>query len=149
MNKERVMRQVLGALAIVVLVLVTNEGYRHVRGLVDSVNQSKTDIAQLKRDVYVLQVQLDNQPVAGRSTANLSTTSVPLPMPFPMMPAQVGQLDTIAETPKKQNAVAPKSLMNVELMSDEKSPPGPTSSRVEAKAKNEPKISVQLIGDAK
>lgn len=149
MNKERVMRRVAWALAVVALVVVTNEGYRRVRSLIDSVSKSEADIAQIKRDVYVLQVQLDNQPVAGRMAANMSTAAVPLPMPFPMMPAPAGQPDVVEDTPKKKATVAPKSQMSVELISTEKTSPEPSSPRVETKAKNESKMSVQLIGDSK
>lgn len=151
MNKERLKRHALRALAIVALVLVTNEGYRHARALWDNVNQSKTDIAKIKRDLYVLQVQLDNQPAPIRT---LGTTS-PMPLPFPLMPSVMSQETLgVESTPKSQTksptGVEPKSLINVSLMSDPKlSTPGQSASVVNPKPLEGVKINVQLIGDSK
>lgn len=153
MNKERLKRHALRALAIIALVLVTNEGYRHARALWDNVNQSKTDIAKIKRDLYVLQVQLDNQPAPIRT---LGTTSpVPMPLPFPMMPSVMGQETSgVDPTPKSQTksptGVEPKSLINVSLMGDPKlSTPGQSASVANPKPLEGVKINVQLIGDSK
>ena len=153
MNKERFKRHALRALAIVALVLVTNEGYRHARALWDNVNQSKTEIAKIKRDLYVLQIQLDNQPGPIRTLGTNSPGLVPLP--FPMMPSVIGQEPSATETaPKSQTkspaGVEPKSLINVSLMSDPKlSTPSQPASVVNSKPLGGPKINVQLIGDSK
>lgn len=155
MNKERFWPRVGGALAIIVLVLVTNEGYRHYRGLIDAVNQSKQDIAVVKRDVYVLQVQLDNRPALASAPATASPAFVasalaPAPAAYPM-PAPMGQTLPLPETPtrprpKPQAVEDQKSLVSVVLMSDAK-PAAPASATV--KLNEGPKVDVQLIGDSK
>lgn len=155
MNKERFKGHALRALAIVALVLATNEGYRHARALWDNVNQSKTDIAQIKRDLYVLQVQLDNQPSPIRALGTNSPGPIPLPLPFPMMPSATGQEPSSTDAAPKSQAkspagIEPKSLINVSLMSDPKfSTPSQPASVVNSKSLDDPKINVQLIGDSK
>lgn len=159
MKIERFWPRAAGALAIIALVLVTNEGYRHVRGLVDTVNQSKQDIALLKRDLYVLQVQLDNAPVTPSAkvvpTVLPVATSAPAypvaPLGFPM-PAPMGQTLTLPEStarprPKVQMAEEPKSLVSVVLMSDEKASVTPAVAGT--KAADGPKMDVKLLGEAK
>jgi len=154
-NKERLWRRAGGALAIIALVLVTNEGYRHYRGLVDAVSQSKQDIAVLKRDLYVLQVQLDNSPASGLTSATstpvvVASAIAPAPAAYPM-PAPMAQTLPLPETParprpKLQASEDQKSLVSVVLMSDAK-PAAPTS--VSPKSNEGPKVDVQLIGDSR
>lgn len=155
MNKERFWPRVGGALAIIALVLVTNEGYRHYRSLVDAVNQSKQEIAVAKRDLYVLQVQLDNSPALASTLATatpvvVAAATAPAPAAYPM-PAPMGQTLPLPETPtrprpKSQSVEDQKSLVSVVLMSDAK-PASPASATV--KLNEGPKVDVQLIGDSK
>lgn len=160
MNKERIWPRALGAASIVALVLVTNEGYRQVRSLVDSVNQSKHDIALLKRDLYVLQVQLDNGPVTAHAPmrAAIATPMVmntpPLPQIALPMPAPIGQMLGLPDTPsrphpKPKSSDEPKSLVSVVLMNEAKPASTPAPGASTAKPAEGPRIDVQLIGDAK
>ena len=159
MKIERFWPRSAGALAIIALVLMTNEGYRHVRGLVDAVNTSTQDIAVLKREVYVLQVQLDNAPSIGSTKA--IATAVPVataapawsvaPLDFPM-PVPMAQTLALPESParprqKPQAANEPKTLVSVVLLSDEKAASTPLSAGT--KSADGPKMDVKLIGDAK
>lgn len=157
-NKERFLPRAAGAAAIVALVLVTNECYRHVRDLLDTVNRSKADIALLKRDLYVLQVQLDNRPVSSPPVVDGAAPGAPaafvapaaprfMPMPEPIGPALPLPEARPAARPKPQSSDKSKSLVSVVLMSDAK----PTAAAVGAGAKqpDTAKVDVQLIGDAK
>lgn len=156
MDKERFLVHAKGAMAIIVLVLLTNEGYRHYRGLADSVTQSRQDIAKLQRDLYVLQVQLDNGASPGQSaptSAPVVTAAAPahlsatLPMPAPM--ASVLSLPEPPAQPraKAQPSDEPKSMVSVVLMSEAKA--APATSGASAKQAASPKVDVQLIGDSK
>lgn len=158
MNKERFLPRAAGAAAIVALVLVTNECYRHVRALLDTVNQSKADIALLKRDLYVLQVQLDNRPVSSPPAIDGAAASAPAafvapaaprltPMPEPIGPALPLPEARPAARPKPQSNDESKSLVSVVLMSDAK--PSPATAAPGAKQPDTAKVDVQLIGDAK
>ncbi|MFC5550222.1 hypothetical protein [Massilia aerilata] len=156
MNKERFWPRALGAVAIVALVLVTNEGYRRVRSLIDAVDQSKHDIAQLKRDLYVLQVQLDNGPVAAKPQVAVAApvvmnaptipAALPVPLPVPMAPTLDLPSAPARPRPKAQSSDETKSLVNVVLMSDAKAP---AASSATAKPADGPKIDVRLIGESK
>lgn len=158
MNRERFWPRAVGAVAIVALVLVTNEGYRRVRSLVDAVDQSKHDIAQLKRDLYVLQVQLDNGPVAAKPQVAVAAPGVmnapaipaalPVPLPVPMGPTLDLPSGPARPRPKAQSSDETKSLMNVVLMSDAKAPAASSTSPT-AKPADGPKIDVRLIGESK
>lgn len=158
MKIERFWPRAAGALAIIALVLVTNEGYRHIRGLVDTVAQSKQDIALLKRDMYVLQVQLDN---GSGIPAKVVATAVPMASPSPAypvaplglpMPAPMTQTLALPESQarprsKTQTVDEPKSLVSVVLMSDEKASATPAA--IGTKAAEGPKMDVKLLGEAK
>jgi hypothetical protein len=157
----RLWPRAVGALAIVVLVLLTNEGYRQLRGLIDSVDQSKKDIASLKRDLYVLQVQVDNSPVPspGPVTAPAPEgvhysfpSAVPTTYPMPIPIGKVLPLPEASEGPKAtpQKPEEPKSLVSVVLMKDEKAiPTGAAAAAAGAKSVDGPKMDVKLIGDSK
>ena len=147
------------ALAIIVLVLVTNEGYRHVRGLVDTVTKSKQDIELLKRDLYVLQVQLDTGP--GGPPLKVLPSAMPValaapafsaaPLDFPI-PLPMAQALAMPESParprlKAQTIDEPKSLVSVVLMGDEKAAAAPASGGT--KQADGPKMEVKLIGEAR
>jgi hypothetical protein len=159
MKVDRFWPRAAAALAIVALVLVTNEGYRHVRGLVDTVTKSKQDIALLKRDLYVLQVQLDTGPVSAPAKAQPSGMPVaqaapafsaaPLDFPIPLPMAQTLALpeNPVRPRPKAQTIDEPKSLVSVVLMSDEKATAAPASGGT--KPADGPKMEVKLIGEAK
>ena len=158
MNKERFWPRALGTLSIVALVLVTNEGYRHVRSLVDAVNQSKNDIAVLKRDLYVLQVQLDHAPVAASTHATGATPvlmNLPAPTPVALpMPAPIGHTPALPAGPtrppaKLQSNDDTKSMLNVVLMSDAKLPATSPASPGTAKPAEASRIDVKLVGDPK
>lgn len=158
MNKQRFWTRALGAVSIVALVLVTNEGYRQVRGLVDTVNQSKRDIALLKRDLYVLQVQLDNGAVPANAPAAVAAPiamSAPAPAPVALpMPAPIGQRLALPDTPalprpKPQSNDELKSMVNVVLMSDAKAVASTSSASTTAKPADGSKMDVRLVGDAK
>lgn len=161
MKIDRLWPRVAAAVGIIALVLVTNEGYRHVRSLVDTVSKSKQDIAVLKRDLYVLQVQLDNGP--GVSPGKVSSAAVPFsiaapapaspvgpyefPLPPPMAPTLGVAESPVRARPKVQTIDEPKSLVSVVLMSDEKAAAAPVSSGT--KQPDGPKMEVKLIGEAK
>lgn len=155
MNKERFLPHAITALAIIALVVLTNEGYRHYRGLADGVSQSKQDIATLKRDLYVLQVQLDNRPTSSMPPAaftQMGGASAPLtaPAPYPM-PAPIGPALPLPDAaprmkPKQQAGDEQKSMVNVSLMREAKVAAAPVA---DLKASEGPKVDVQLIGDSK
>ena len=162
MNKERLMRRAAGALAVVALVLVTNEGYRHVRAFVDDVAQAKQQIASLKREVYVLQMQLDTRPTGSPVLAVPNAVSEPLSVPPPVavttlpIPGPIGPALALPESPARHRAKAQsssaesddqKSQVSVVLMSDPK--PASTPSVQSAKSPDESKMDVKLVGDAK
>ena len=156
MDKERIWRRAVGAVAIVALVLVTNECYRQVRAFVDQVNQSKQDIASLKRELYVLQVQLDNRPTStpiADQAASAPAVPVALHAPaFTPMPAPIGQTLPLPEPaprplPKAEPTPEPKSEMNVVLVSDAKAAPAVGEPSV--KLIDGPKVDVQLVGASK
>lgn len=147
-------------MAIVALVLVTNEGYRRVRSLIDAVAQSKHDIAQLKRDLYVLQVQLDNGPLAAKPQAAVAApvvmsapaipAALPVPLPVPIGPTPELPSAPTRPRPKAQSSDETKSLVNVVLMSDAKAPAALSpSSNPSAKPADGPKIDVRLIGESR
>jgi len=157
---ERFWPRAAVAPAIIALVLITNEGYRHVRGLVDTVNQSKQDIALLKRDLYVLQVQLDNGPgpVPGAAVAapvsfataapatSAAPAGYPMPVPGPMalpLPESPARPRLKAAQPTDE----PKSLVSVVLMSEEKA--HATLGATVTRSADSPTMDVKLIGDAK
>lgn len=154
MNKERIWPRAVGAVSIVALVLVTNEGYRHLRGLVDNVAQSKHDIAQLQREINVLQVQLDNRPAVQTAAAAvapaLSASSAGYS--FPPLPPPLG-VTSLSEPParlrpKPQQSDEPKSLLNVALMADDKSSTVATVGAA-GKPAEKAKMDVQLLGESK
>lgn len=162
MNIKRFLPHVASAIAIISLVLVTNESYRHVRGLLDVVNQSKQDLAQLKRDVYVLQVQLDTQPTSPLVPQSSPSIPAPFPTAFSMMPSPIGQVLPLPDTLPRPGAKQPtdvdsKSLMSVTLMNELKSQSPAASASAAAstskisptKTPDGPRLDVQLIGDAK
>lgn len=162
MNIKRFLPHVASAVAIIALVLVTNESYRHVRGLLDVINQSKQDLAQLKRDVYVLQVQLDTQPTSPLVPQSSPSIPAPFPTAFSMMPSPIGQVlplpDTLTRPGVKQPTdVDSKSLMSVILMNELKSQSPAASASASAstskisptKTSDGPRLEVQLIGDTK
>lgn len=161
MKIERFWPRAAGAMAIVALVLVTNEGYRRARALVDEVGQSKSDIALLKRDLYVLQVQLDTQPKSQRGpilavAPEVMSATFPTPLAFPPLPAPMGQSlglpdDPVRQRPKPRFGDEPKSLVSVVLMGDLKAPAAPAApaSSAGTKAPEGPKFNVRLIGDPK
>lgn len=162
MNIKRFLPHVASAIAIVALVLVTNESYRHVRGLLDVVNQSKQDLAQLKRDVYVLQVQLDTQPTSSPVAQSSPSIPAPFPTAFSMMPTPIGQVLPLPDTLPRPGAKQPtdvgsKSIMSVTLMNELKSQSPAASASASAstsktsltKTPDGPRLDVQLIGDAK
>lgn len=159
MNKQRFWPRAAGALAIIALVLVTNEGYRRVRGLIDTVDQSKQDIALLKRDLYVLQVQLDTGAMAPAgpaiatpvtavpaSPAPAAVVATPYPMPAPIGPGLALPETPARPRPKPQPSDEPKSMVNVVLLSDEKPAPAAAAG---VKSQDVAKMDVKLIGDAK
>jgi hypothetical protein len=157
-NKERLVPRVIGAVAVVALVLVTNECYRHVRALVDAVDQSKHDIAVLKRDLYVLQVQLDNQPSTPQAPAvAVAPVSMPAaiasPVTLPPMPAPIGPMLPLPDPParprpKPQPSEEAKSLLSVVLMSDAKAV-APASPSASPKPQDGAKLDVHLINETK
>lgn len=159
MKVDRFWPRAAAALAIVALVLVTNEGYRHVRGLVDTVTKSKQDIALLKRDLYVLQVQLDTgsgsqtvkvMPSGIRAATAAPAFSVPpldFPIPLPMAQTLALPESPVRPRPKPQTIDEPKSLVSVVLMSDEKAAAAPASGGT--KPADGPKMEVKLIGEVK
>jgi len=158
-NKERFLPRAAGAAAIVALVLVTNECYRHVRGLMDTVNQSKADIALLKRDLYVLQVQLDNRPaspsgpVDGGAAVAYTALATPSSPRITPMPEPIGPVLPLPEArpqarSKPQSGDEAKSLVSVVLMSDAKAST-PAAVIPGAKQPDTAKVDVRLIGDAK
>jgi hypothetical protein len=157
-NKERFWPRAIGAVSVVALVLVTNEGYWQVRSLVDAVGQSKHDIAQLKRDLYVLQVQLDNGPVPAPAPASVPTSGImssamPAPLALPL-PVPMGQSLPLPEgptrtRPKLQSNDEAKSMVSVVLMGDTKPSPGAASGAPTAKPSDGPKLDVRLIGEGK
>lgn len=158
-NKERFLRRAAGAAAIVALVLATNECYRQVRGVLETVNQSKADIALLKRDLYVLQVQLDNRPSSPPAVVEGNAQVAPMAFVTPAapritpMPDPIGPALPLPETrpqvrPKPQSSDEPKSLVSVVLMSDAK-PSAPAAAGPSAKQPDTAKVDVQLIGDVK
>jgi hypothetical protein len=140
----------MGAVAVVALVLVTNECYRHVRGLVDDVSHAQRDIAVLKRDLYVLQVQLDNRPATPAARIEEVAPPpafLPAPLPLPMR-----RVPAIAEEPSRPKAEPQsngekKSLVSVALMSDLKGPTATTEPG--GKPAAGPTVNVKLIGEAK
>jgi heme exporter protein D len=144
------------AVAIVVLVQVSNEGYWRVRALVETVKQSKHDIEVLKREIYVLQVQLDNPTRPTRSPEGIAmptviTAAAPAPVAIPM-PSPMAQALPLPDQPAKprakmQSSEEGKSLVNVVLMSEQK--PAQAAPGGGAKSPEGPKIDVQLIGDSK
>lgn len=158
MKIERFWPRAAGAAAIVALVLVTNEGYRRVRALVNAVNQSKVDIGLLKRDLYVLQVQLDTQPTSPRGPVMVAAPEVmasafPTPLAFPPLPTPIGRSlglpdAPVRQGPKPQSGDEPKSLVSVVLMGDSKAPAA-TALSAGTKPAEGPKINVQLLGDPK
>jgi hypothetical protein len=162
MKVDRFWPRAAAALAIIALLLVTNEGYRRMRGLVDTVARSKQDIALLKRDLYVLQVQLDTGsggqtakvmpsgiPAAAAATAAPAFSVPPLDFPIPSPMAQTVALpeSPVRPRPKVQTIDEPKSLVSVVLMSDEKAAAAPASGGT--KQADGPKMEVKLIGEAK
>jgi hypothetical protein len=162
MKVDRFWPRVAAALAIVALVLVTNEGYRRVRGLVDTLAKATQDIALLKRDLYVLQVQLDTgsgsqtvkvmpsgMPAATAAPAAPAFSVPPLDFPIPLPMAQTPALpeNPVRPRPKAQAIDEPKSLVSVVLMSDEKAAAAPASGGI--KPADSPKMEVKLIGEAK
>jgi hypothetical protein len=164
-NKESLWPRAIGAVAVIALVLVTNECYRHVRALVDAVAQSKHDIAVLKRDLYVLQVQLDNQPTNPQTPAvavAVAPDSMPAPtaspLTFPPMPAPIGPVLPLPDPPARPRpklqpsdegkSVETKSLLSVVLMSDAKAI-APASPGASTKPQDGAKLDVHLIGEAK
>lgn len=159
MNKVRFWPRALGAVSIVALVLVTNEGYRQVRGWIDALQQSKRDIALLKRDLYVLQVQLDNGPAASATPSTVAApvvmnspapAHVPLPIPAPIGPTLALPDAAPRPHPKPQSNDETKSMVDVVLMSDAKAPATATSgASTMAKAADGPRIDVRLVGDSK
>jgi hypothetical protein len=157
-NKERLLPRAAGAAAIVALVLVTNECYRQVRDVLDTVSHSKADIALLKRDLYVLQVQLDNRPVSSPAMVDGAAPGAPTafvapapprftPMPEPIGPALPLPEARPAARPKPQSSEESKSLVSVVLMSEAK--PSPAAVGLGEKQPDTAKVDVQLIGDAK
>lgn len=159
MKVDRFWPRVAAALAIVALVLVTNEGYRRVRGLVDTVAKATQDIALLKRDLYVLQVQLDSG--SGSQTVKVMPSGMPaataapafsvppldFPIPLPMAQTPAPPENPVRPRPKTQAIDEPKSLVSVVLMSDEKAAAAPASGGM--KPADSPKMEVKLIGEAK
>jgi hypothetical protein len=140
----------VGAVAVVALVLVTNECYRHVRGLVDDVSHSKRDIAVLQRELYVLQVQLDNRPAAPAARIDeVAPAPVMLPPPLPLPMRHVPAIADGQSHPKAepQANVEKKSLVSVALMTDAKGTPGTAEPGVKPPAG--PTVDVKLIGEAK
>ena len=159
---ERIWPPTAAAVAIIALVVATNEGYRKVRVLVDTVAQSKRDVEQLKHDLYVLQTQLDNGPgPAGSSQVRDVPTVFPVIAPAPIHPAPMvalpmpAPMGTALSRPeaiahpraRASTAEEPKSLVNVLLMSDVKASALEPGSG--AKMPEGPKIDVHLIGDSK
>jgi hypothetical protein len=151
-NKERFLPHAVSALAIIALVVLTNEGYRHYRGIADGVSQAKRDIATLKRDLYVLQVQLDNRPaLAPTPGATTQVGGFTAPVTYPM-PAPIGPTLPLPDAappmrPKQQASDEQKSMVSVLLMSDAKVvAPVPVAG---VKSNDGPKIDVQLISDSK
>lgn len=156
MDKQRIWPRAIGAVAIVALVLVTNECYRHVRAFVDDVNQSKQEIASLKRELYVLQVQLDNRPGSRAAPDQLASAPVaPVaahPPEFIPIPAPIGQTLPLPEpAPRPHSKAEPsaesKNQVSVVLLSDAKA--APAASEPSVKLLDGPKLDVQLIGAAK
>ena len=151
MNKERFWPRLAGALTVVALVLATNEFYRHARALVDDVNQSKREIAVLKRDLDVLQVQLDNRPVVQmapvetRAPTPLVLPPTPIPLPMPMGDALAMPEQPARPRAKPQASDEAKSLVSVVLISDAKAAAAGSGSKpVEG-----PTMDVQLLGGSK
>ena len=163
MNKTGFWPRAAAGAAIVALVLLTNEGYRQVRTLVDTVTQSEREIAQFKRDLYVLQVQIDSGPItAATSAMSEAPVAVPTfaPSPPPVraallalpMPSPIGLTRAALEVPaqprtKPQPEDENKSLMKVVLMSEAKTTTVAQASV--AQAPEGPKMDVHLIGDLK
>lgn len=151
MNKERFWPRLAGAFAVVALVLATNEFYRHARALVDDVKQSKREVAMLKRDLNVLQVQLDNWPVvqmapdATRAPTPMVLPPAPIPLPLPMANALAMPEQPARPRAKPQASDEPKSLVSVVLISDAKAAAAGSGSKpVEG-----PTMDVQLLGGSK
>lgn len=155
MDKQRIWPRAMGAMAIVALVLVTNECYRHVRAFVDQVNQSKQDIASLKRELYVLQVQLDTRPMSAPAGEAASVLVAPVANPatvFSPMPAPIGQMLPLPEPasrprPKAEPSAEAKNQVSVVLLGDAKAAPAAGEAGVQLV--DRPKMDVQLIGATK
>lgn len=151
MIKERFWPRLAGAVAVVVLVLGTNEFYRHARALVDDVSQSKREIAILKRNLDVLQVQLDNRPVVQLAPAErpapapLVFPSAPIPLPMPMGGALAMPEQPARARAKPPASDEPNSLVSVVLIGDATAAAAGSGSKPIVA----PTMDVQLVGNSK
>jgi hypothetical protein len=126
-----------------------------VRAFVDGVNHSKQEIASLKRELYVLQVQLDTRPGSAMVPDQVaSMPAVPVaaqsptftPMPVPIGPTLALPDPPPRPRPKVEASAEPKDQINVVLMSDAKAT---AASEPSVKLLDGPKMDVQLIGASK
>lgn len=131
MEKAHWRSKAIAAAGIILLVVVTNEGYRYIRAVISYIAALESSVAELKVEVAGLKGHLSAVGVVPGAQVHLAAPPAqpvaPLPLPLPMAAPPSAAAEPVSRPKAKARSEdETKNLVSVVLMDDSKSSTDPS-----------------------